>query len=127
MMFRLNTQQNTTLNEKIKWLLIVALACAGVALNYYFESYSLILKIVGWLCLLSLIFGFFVTTNQGKSLLSFVRESRIELRKVFWPTRQETLQVTFFVAVMVLILALILWGMDSFLVWLLGWLTGQRG
>jgi preprotein translocase subunit SecE len=50
----------------------------------------------------------------------------MEMRKVVWPTREETMQTTLVVAGMVIILALLLWGMDSLLVWLIGWLTGQR-
>jgi preprotein translocase subunit SecE len=51
----------------------------------------------------------------------------MELRKVYWPTRQQTTTITIMVCVMVVVFALILWGIDSFLYWLIAWLTGQRG
>lgn len=115
------------LSEKIKWIFIGILMLLGLTLDYFYGAYSIVLRIIGWCVFLLLLSAFLYTTNKGAAFVSFVREAQVELRKVFWPTRQETLQVTFFVAVMVLILALVLWGMDSVLVFLLGWLTGQRG
>ena len=51
----------------------------------------------------------------------------VELRKVVWPTRQETIQTTLIVVAMVVVAALILWGLDKVFFWLVAWLTGQRG
>jgi preprotein translocase subunit SecE len=66
-------------------------------------------------------------TEKGRWVIDFFRDSRQELRKVVWPTRQETVQTTMVVAVMVIVLSLVLWGVDGVLVWLIGWLTGQHG
>ncbi len=85
------------------------------------------MRLLGWLFLLAIAIGIALLTYQGKQALNFARESRMELRKVVWPTYQETVQTTLFVAAMVLLLGLILWGIDSILMWLIGWLTGQRG
>ena len=52
---------------------------------------------------------------------------RIELRKTTWPTRQESLQTTLMIAVVVLISALLLWGLDSALLWGVKHLTGRGG
>ncbi len=60
-------------------------------------------------------------------LFAFFKNARAELRKVVWPTRQETLQTALVVVAMVVVLALVLWGLDGVLVWLIGSLTGQRG
>jgi preprotein translocase subunit SecE len=65
-------------------------------------------------------------TQKGRWVVEFFRDSRMELRKVVWPTREEITQTTLVVVVMVIVLALILWGMDGILVWLIGWLTGQH-
>ena len=56
-----------------------------------------------------------VQTKKGHDLWELVKESRVEMRRVVWPTQQETTQMTLIVAVVVLIVALILWGMDSLL------------
>ncbi|EKD74941.1 MAG: protein translocase subunit [uncultured bacterium] len=111
----------------LKWLIVLILFVAGLVVNYYYSSLPWPLRLLGWLFLLGIMAGVASQTRQGKLAISFARESRIELRKVFWPTRQETMQTTLFVAAMVVILALILWGIDSVLMWLIGWLTGQRG
>ena len=47
-----------------------------------------------------------------------IKDSRTEIRKVVWPTRQETVQTTFIVVVFVLLVALVLWALDSFFAWL---------
>jgi preprotein translocase subunit SecE len=111
----------------IKWLIAIVLLVAGIVANFYFSSQPWPLRLLGWLFLLGIVAAIMLQTYQGKQALHFARESRIELRKVVWPTYQETVQTTLFVAAMVLILALILWSIDSVLMWLIGWLTGQRG
>jgi preprotein translocase subunit SecE len=111
----------------IKWLIAIILLVAGIVANSYFSSQPWPLRLLGWLFLLGIVVAIVLQTYQGKQALNFARESRIELRKVVWPTYQETVQTTLFVAAMVLVLALILWGIDSVLMWLIGWLTGQRG
>ena len=111
----------------LKWLVALALLLAGMVGNHYYSDISMPLRMVGWLALLA-IAGFVASkTRTGRWVVEFFRDSRTELRKVVWPTRQETMQTTLVVVAMVIVLALILWGMDGILVWLIGWLTGQRG
>lgn len=111
----------------LKWSIALVILLAGLVANYYYSQVSVLLRSVIGLALLA-IAGFVASkTQKGKWVLEFFKESRAELRKVFWPTRQETMQTTMVVAVMVVVLALILWGMDGALVWLIGWLTGQHG
>jgi preprotein translocase subunit SecE len=61
----------------------------------------------------------FAVSQYGRDLWKFVLEARIELYKVFWPTRQETGTMTLVVFVFVIIMSLFFWGVDS----LLGWAT----
>lgn len=111
----------------LKWLVALILVLAGLIGNHYYSEVSMPLRTLGWLVVL-IIAGFIASrTQKGKWVIDFFRDSRMELRKVVWPTRDEVIQTTLVVAAMVVILALILWGMDGILVWLIGWLTGQRG
>jgi preprotein translocase subunit SecE len=111
----------------LKWLIAAVLLLAGLIGNHYYSELSVPIRIGAWLVILALS-GFVASkTQKGRWVVEFFRDSRLELRKVIWPTREETLQTTLVVAVMVIILSLILWGMDGILVWLIGWLTGQRG
>lgn len=111
----------------LKWSVAVVLLLAGMIGNHYYSEVSMPLRTVGWFAILA-IAGFVASkTQKGKWVLEFFRDSKLELRKVVWPTREETMQTTLVVAVMVVVLALVLWGLDGVLVWLIGWLTGQRG
>ena len=126
MVLKTETQQNSSF-DWLKWLISAILLIAGIVANYYYNYQPWPLRLLAWLFLLGIVTATVLQTNQGKQLLSFARESRMELRKVFWPTRQETIQTTLIVAAMVVVLALLLWGIDGVLMWLIGWLTGQRG
>jgi preprotein translocase subunit SecE len=64
-------------------------------------------------------------TAIGKTLWSYVVGSRVELRKVVWPSRQETVQTTLVIAVFVVFMALVMWGLDSALLHGVQLLTGR--
>ena len=64
-------------------------------------------------------------TALGKTMWGYIRGSQIELRKTTWPTKQESLQATLMIAVVVLITALLLWGLDSALLWGVKSVTGR--
>jgi preprotein translocase subunit SecE len=126
MAFKTDTQRSSSL-DWFKWLVASVLFIAGLIANYHYNYQPWPLRLLGWLLLLAVIAGILVSTRQGKQVLEFARQSRLELRKVYWPTRQETMQTTLIVGAMVVVLALVLWGVDGLLMWLIGWLTGQRG
>ncbi len=63
-------------------------------------------------------------TSQGAAFLELAKAARSEIRKVVWPTRQETTQTTLIVVAVVVVMALILWGLDTFLGWLASRLIG---
>ena len=110
----------------LKWLVAIVFLLAGLIGNHYYSAFPMPVRTLGWLTILVMSGFVAATTQKGKWVVEFFRDSRMELRKVVWPTREETVQTTLVVAAMVVILALILWGMDGILVWLIGWLTGQR-
>ena len=66
-------------------------------------------------------------TALGKRAAGYVGDARTEVRKVVWPTRKETMQTTMVVMVMVIVVSIILWAFDAFLVWAVRLLTGQGG
>lgn len=111
----------------LKWVLAAALLLAGLVGNHYYSEVSMPIRTLGWLAILA-VAGFIASkTRKGRAVTEFFRDSRMEMRKVVWPTREETMQTTMVVAIMVVILALLLWGIDGMLIWAIGWLTGQRG
>lgn len=62
--------------------------------------------------------GVFMLTGKGRDTREFLSESRFELRKVVWPTRQEAIRMTWVVMVVVTILSLLLGGFDYVIQWL---------
>lgn len=111
--------------EGLKWTLIVLLLVGGVWANSHFEEHvAWALRFTVGIILLLGLFALFLATEKGKAFWSFAKESRIELRKVVWPTRQETIQSTVVVAVMVLLMSLVLWAVDSLLMVAVGFFTG---
>ncbi len=63
-------------------------------------------------------------TTIGRTGISFMADARMETRKVVWPTKQETIQVTMIVIVIVILVGLILWGLDGLLSWVVKGLIG---
>ncbi len=93
---------------------------AGIAGFYYFatwngEAVSVLWRVIGLLLAVAASIGIASTTLLGKNLLAFLKDSRLEVRKMVWPTRAETMQTTLMVMVIVLILAIFLWIVDSLL------------
>jgi len=98
----------------LKWLIGLAFLIAAVAGNIYFKvKYSGPLRAAGVIILILIALFILKTTRAGASTWKFGRDARMEMRKVAWPTRQETVQSTGLVIVVVAITALILWGVDS--------------
>ena len=101
------------------------LLIAGIYAFYFFADYSTLLRVLGLLVIVGGSAAIALQTQVGNQLWHFVGDARTEVRKVVWPTRQETLQTTFIVVVMVLILGIIMWLFDMVLMNVLRLLTGQ--
>ncbi|MFC6670895.1 preprotein translocase subunit SecE [Marinobacterium aestuariivivens] len=110
--------------DGLKWLVVVLIVAAGVVGNSLYSDQSLFYRVVA-LLVLALVAGFVaLTTAKGKSFFNLFKEAKTEIRKVVWPTRQETLQTTLMVVVVVLIVGLLLWGLDSLLGWFVSGVIG---
>lgn len=96
-----------------KWLLALVLVVLSVVGNIYFNTYASSLRALAIIIILGVSLAILSTTAHGKIVLDFFKQARGELRKVVWPTRQETVQMTLMVAAIVVIMALILWAFDS--------------
>jgi preprotein translocase subunit SecE len=108
----------------LKWVLVVVLVAAGVVGNQYFSDESLLYRVLGLVAVGIVAVLIALATTQGAAFATLVKQARIEIRKVVWPTRPETLQTTFIVLAVVLIAALILWGLDSLLGWIASLIIG---
>ena len=110
--------------DTILLLLAAAVLVGGIAAYYVFEDESLPLRVAGVLVSLAIGTVIAMRSAQGQNLWRFIQGSRVEIRKVIWPTRQEALQTTLTVLVFALILGIFFWGLDFFLLWGTRVLTG---
>ena len=113
--------------DSVKWLVVCTMLLAGVGAFHYFGDQSLLLRVIGLLILIAVVAAVVLRTEKGRIGWEFVRDARTEVRKVVWPTRRETLQTTGIVIVMVGLVAVMLWMLDTFLGWLVRSLLGQGG
>jgi len=100
--------------DKLRWWLAIAIIVAGVAANLYFvDTYPTIIRVL--MVLGGVLVGGFIgyTTTKGKSFAKFVKNANIERQKIVWPTKNETVQTTLMVLVLVIIIGFFLFLVDS--------------
>jgi preprotein translocase subunit SecE len=111
------TEQSTSGIDTVKLLMALLALIAGVVGFYYFADESQLLRVIGILAIAVTAFFIVSTTEIGRRSLGFVRDARVEVRKVVWPTRTETTQTTIAVLIMVFLVAIMLWLIDMTLGW----------
>jgi preprotein translocase subunit SecE len=115
--------------DTAKLIVALVLLLAGIIFYYYFatEPYKLVFayRVGGLLVGVALALALASQTDIGRRTWFFLKDSRMEVRKMVWPTRQETMQTTIAVIIMVVLLGIFLFLLDLLFVWLLGGITGQ--
>jgi preprotein translocase subunit SecE len=111
--------------DTLKLFVALALLVAGVYGFYYFEEHAAWMRLLGLLGVVVVAVFVVVQTPMGRGIWRFAADSRTEVRKVVWPTRQETLQTLLIIMIAVFITALFLWAVDSILFWVVRLATGQ--
>ena len=112
--------------DKAKLAAAGILVIAAVTMFYVLGKQDMWVRVVSLLVLLVAAVGAFFTSESGKQLIAFGRDSAREVRKVVWPTRKEATQMTLYVFAFVVVMALFLWLTDKTLEWvlydlILGW------
>ena len=109
----------------LKLLISAGLLVGGIFGYYWYLEWLLPLRVL--LVLGGLAAGLTVaaTSTQGHRIRAFIQGSRIEIRKVIWPTKQETTQTAIAVFIFTLVMALFFWALDSGLLWLTRTLVGS--
>jgi len=116
--------QPATRFDALKWILVGLLVAAGVVGNAYYAEESLLYRVLA-LVVLAAMAGFVaLKTAKGIAFWSLLKEARVEIRKVVWPTRAETRQTTLIVLLVVVLVGLLLWGLDSLLSWAVSGIIG---
>jgi preprotein translocase subunit SecE len=117
----------TSIADVVKQVFSVIFLIAGVAAFYYFSEAQLIYRVLGIVAAVLIALGLLVSTSMGQDVWVFILESKQEVRRVVWPTRDETTRTTMLVFAMVFIVGFVLWLLDMFLFWGVRLITGQGG
>jgi preprotein translocase subunit SecE len=112
--------------DKAKLAVAAVLVVAAVVVFYMLSKQDLWLRVIALLVLMAGAVATFFTSESGKELIAYGRDSSREVRKVVWPTRKEATQMTGYVFAFVFVMALFLWLTDKTLEWalydlILGW------
>ena len=113
--------------DVLKLLIAAALLVGGVFGYYWYLEWMLWVRVLLVLGGLAACIGVAATSTQGQRIWAFIQGSRIEIRKVVWPTKQETTQTAIAVFIFTLVMALFFWALDSGLLWLTRRLVGSTG
>ena len=98
--------------DVFKWRVVIAIIAAAVVGTAYFDDQPLLYRVVGVVVagiLAALLASF---TDKGRAFIALLQDARAEVRRVVWPTKQETAQTTGVVVLVVAIMALLLWLLD---------------
>lgn len=123
----IESQGGNKAKQSLLWSLVFIILAAAVYGNWRFGEVGLFIRVVAVVVAILVAGGLALLTEKGKALLVFARESRIEVRKVVWPTRQETIQTTLIIFAVVAVVGLFLFLLDGALIWLVDLITGVKG
>lgn len=105
----------------LKLVVALAILISAIAAFYIYSDQSQLLRVVGLLAAGGVSIAIALRTEKGRTLWAFIQDAQVEVRKVVWPTRQETVQTTIIVIIAVIVFAIILGSLD----WGLGWAIEQ--
>ncbi len=113
--------------DTVKLVIALLVAVAAMVAFYIYPEQSMLFRVGGLLLGGGIAIAIALQTVKGRNIWGFFHGAQIEVRKVVWPTRQETVQTTLIVVLVVILISIILWLLDMFLGWTIGTLMGQRG
>ena len=119
------TEKNIEIKSSKSYLILsIVVLITGMVLFYYYSDVRLFYRVIGMISVV--IFSAFIAyqSDFGKLVYSYVTDSKVELKKVTWPTKQETTQTTLGVIFVVIVVGILLWLFDMLLGWAIGTLYG---
>ena len=119
------TEKNIeTKSNKSYLMLSIGVLITGMILFYYYSDVRLFYRVVGMISVVILSSFIAYQSDFGKLVYSYVTDSKVELKRVTWPTKQETTQTTLGVIFVVIVVGILLWLFDMLLGWAIGTLYG---
>ena len=121
------SQGGSKAKETLLWSLVFAILIAVIWGNNEYKEAALFIRVMAVVAAIGVAAGLALLTQKGKNAIGFARESRIEVRKVVWPSRQETIQTTLIIFAVVAVVGLFLFLLDGALIWAVDAITGVKG
>ncbi|RDL42943.1 preprotein translocase subunit SecE [Marinomonas piezotolerans] len=119
-----NAETQESRGDVFKWAVVVLLVAVAVVGNNFYSAESLLYRLIAVVVLAGIAGFVALNTTKGRSFAKLAREAKTEIRRVVWPTRQETVQTTLIVLAVVIFMSLVLWGVDSLLGWIVSAVIG---
>jgi len=113
--------------DTVKLVIAILLVLAGIAGYYVLENQAVWLRWLAVAAGIALAAVVVALSRYGTALKQFMADSRVELRKIVWPNRQETLTTTLVVFVFLLLAGVFFWGLDLVLAWATRAITSPGG
>jgi len=111
--------------DSLKLGAAVLMVGGGIFAFYHFADQHLVLRVLGLLAVAAIAVFIAAQSRMGRNVLGFISGAQNEVRRVVWPTRQETVQTTLAVVLMVFLVGIFLWLLDMLLLYAIQLLTGQ--
>ena len=121
-----NNSASSSMNAA-KTFAAIAILAVSLFGYYYFTEMHAVVRVLGLVIGVAAAGYVFYLTTTGRSWFEYLAHSKREVRQVVWPTRQETVQMTLIVTVVVILMGIFLWLVDMFFLWAVQLLTGQGG
>ena len=115
--------------DAVLWLIAIALLIGSALVNQHLPAYwapanDIWVRVGIILACVVVALGLLYATHQGKGFVRLLKDSRIELRRVTWPTKQETVTTSWQVLVVVVVTSIVLWCFDYLLGWAIKFIIG---
>ena len=120
----LKQETETSLRDRLIWLAVGVLGAAAIYGNYHFGDRPLLYRVLVLVVVAAAVIALALQTALGGALMELLKGANIERRRVVWPSRQERNQTTLVVLGFILVMALLLWGLDSLFGWLASLIMG---
>ena len=126
-MAEVQTSADASTKDTALMTLSIAVLLAGIVAFYWYDEQALPIRIAMVVAGFAAGAGLAWFSWYGREFWQFAIASRIELRKVVWPEREETIKTTYVVFIFAIVMGVFFWGLDWVLTWLTRLLSGQSG
>lgn len=114
--------KSSSIVDVLLWLIALSLLMCSTLVSQYLPAYWapasnvwVKIAVIGGMIVVAL--GLLYATAQGKGFVRLLSDARLELTRITWPTKNDTIHTTWIVLVVVVIMAILLWMMDMFFGW----------